>query len=112
VSAYSKFAYGVEPVRRAAEDASASATTEIVAAVPGKKIVVLSFAFVCGDTGTDATFKSGTTAISPIFPNAANGGAVLGHNPLGWCETEEGEALNLTLGAGSVTGVLLNYVLA
>jgi hypothetical protein len=70
---------------------------------------VLSLAFVCGATATNATFNSkgsgAGVACSMLFANAANGGAVLPHNPLGWFETEIGEALTLTTGAGATTGV-------
>lgn len=65
---------------------------------------------ICGDTGTTSTFLSGGNSISPVFDNGANGGAVLPHNPLGWLETNVGEALNVTTGAGSSTGFLFNYV--
>jgi hypothetical protein len=110
VTQFSKYAYGTLAVAHAKADVSASSTVEIVAAVPGKRIVVLSVAFVCGATATDATFKSGSTAISPVFQNAANGGAVLNHNPHGWFKTAVGEALNLTTGSGSTSGVLVNSV--
>lgn len=100
------------PVRHEFANVAASQTdSELVAAVPHRRIRVLSVAFVCGGTATNATFNSkgsgAGAAISPLFANAANGGAVLNHNPLGWCETEVGEALTLTTGAGSTTGVQL-----
>lgn len=95
--------------------AASQTDSSIVAAVAGKKIRVKAVAFVCGDTGTDATFNSkgggAGTACSPLFANAANGGAVLNNNPEGWFETETGEALTLTTGAGSTTGVIVKYVL-
>lgn len=72
-----------------------------------------AFGFVCGGTGTNATFNSkGSgqgTAISPLFANAANGGAVLPFHERGWFETELGEALTLTTGSGATTGVLVTY---
>lgn len=110
MTAFSKYAYGTVAAEHAKADVSASSTAEVVAAVAGKKIRVLACAFVCGAVATDATFKSGSTAISPIFQNAANAGAVLPPNALGWFETAAGEALNLTTGAGSQTGVLVTYV--
>lgn len=109
--------FGSAEVGHAKANVAASQTDSvIVAAVPNKKIRVLSLAFVCGGTGTNATFNtkgSGAgVAISALFANAANGGAVLGHNPLGWfAETGVGEALTLTTGAGSATGLNLVYVL-
>jgi hypothetical protein len=109
----SKYAYGTQHTQRAIADVSQSTTQELVAAISGpsaKRIRVLSLAFVCGGTATTATFKSATTAISPVFQNAANGGAVLGHNPLGWFQTEAGEALNVTTGAGSTTGLIVVWI--
>lgn len=106
-----KYAYGTYAAQYAKADvAGGTSSAEVVAAVPTKKIRVLALAFVCGPVATDATFKSNTTAISPTFQNAANAGAVLNHNPLGWFETVAGEALNLTTGSGSQTGVQVVYI--
>lgn len=106
--------FGSANAGRAFANVAASQTdSEIVAAVANKKIRVLSCAFVAGGTGTNATFNtkpSGAgSAISMTFANAANGGAVLPHNPLGWFETSLGEGLTLTTGAGSATGVQVVY---
>lgn len=98
------------PVKRALANAAASSTTAVVAAVTGKKIRVIALAMVAGDTATDITFKSGSTAISPLFANAANGGAVLGVNEHGWFETTEGAALNAVTDTGSNTGILVTYI--
>lgn len=74
---------------------------------------MLALAFMCGATATDATFNSkgsgSGTAVSPLFANAANGGAVLPFHERGWFETELGEALTLTTGSGATTGVLVTY---
>jgi hypothetical protein len=108
---FSKFAYGVEsPLYAFANIAASQTASSLVAAIVGKKIRVLSLAFVCGAVATNATFNSDTGAISALFANAANGGAVLPLNPLGWFETDEGEALTLTTGTGSTTGVQIVYV--
>lgn len=112
---FSKFAYGAVSPEYAFDDVAAAQTDSVlVAAVAGKTIRVLSVAFVCGATATNATFNSkgsgAGTAISPVFQNAANGGAILPHNPLGWFECAEGEGLTLTTGTGSQTGVLVTYV--
>ena len=48
-------------------------------------------------------------AITCLFANAANGGAVLPFNPHGWALTKTGEGLTLTTGAGSTTGVQVQY---
>ena len=89
---------------------SASATdSSVVAAVTNNKIRVLAIHCQCGATATDITFNSGSTAISPLFANAANGGAVLDWNPAGWFETTNGAALTATTGAGSTTGITVVY---
>lgn len=94
--------------------AAASTDAVVKAGVSGKRIRVLAFMFICGDTKTDANFNSKGSgagdAISPVFENAANGGAVGPWNPAGWFETDPGEALTLTTGAGSTTGVLVTTV--
>lgn len=99
------------PIKRGKANIAASQSgAELVAAVPGKKIRVIYAFFTVGDTATDATFLSGSTAISHVIQNAANGGAVLGPNDRGWVETVAGEALNLTTGAGTDTGLTFGYV--
>ena len=87
----------------------------VVADTKSRNIKVVSVAFVAGATATNATFNSliggASTAISCLFANGANGGAVLPKNEDGWFSTAAGAALTLTTGAGSTTGVLVNYVL-
>lgn len=93
---------------------ASSTDASVVSAVAGKKIRVLAAAFVCGATATTATFNSkgsgAGTAISMLFANASNGGAVLNECEAGWFETNANEALTLTTGAGSDTGVQVVYV--
>lgn len=99
------------PIKRVKANVAQSQTdSSMVAAVTGKKIRVLSIAMVAGGTATDATFNSGSTAISCLFANAANGGAVLPFNEHGWFETVAGAALTVTTGAGSTTGIQLTYI--
>jgi hypothetical protein len=103
-------------VKRALGNVAASSTDEsIVAAVASKKIRVISLVMIDGGTATEATFGSkvdaeATVAVSCLFANGANSGAVLGRNVDGWFETAEGAALVLTTGAGSATGVMVNYI--
>ena len=113
-NSFAKYAYGtVSPSYALANVGASSTDAAIGAAVSGKKLRVLAAAFVCGATATTATFNSkgsgAGTAISMQFQNAANGGAVLPLNRLGWFETISGEALTLTTGAGSTTGVQVVY---
>lgn|SRR3990167_8088386 len=91
-------------------DASQTASV-MVAAVAQKSIRVVQVAMVTGGTATNVTFNSSTTAISPLFANAANGGAILPYNYEGWFSTVPGEALTITTGSGSTTGILVGYLL-
>jgi len=93
-------------------DVPAGATTELVAAVAGKRIRVVGVVAVANVSGT-VTFKSSTTAISGDIPVAAKGGVVM---PLadvrsapycGWMDTAAGEALNVTTVTCTLDGVLV-----
>ena len=115
MSSFAKFAYGTTAASYALANVTAGQTdASVVAAVAGEKIRVLACAFVTGATATNATFNTkpagAGTAITPAFQNAANGGAILPFNPVGWFETNVGEGLSLTTGAGSTTGVQVVYV--
>lgn len=90
-------------------DASASGATAIVAATPGRQIRVVSLAFVTTAANT-VKLLSASTAITPGWPMAANGGMVLPYNDHGWCQTAVNEALNVNLSAATATGVLLQYI--
>lgn len=91
--------------------AAGTATGELVALTALKKIRVLDMLMVTGATATDSTFKSASTAISPVIANGVNSGAMMPRNDDGWFETTAGEALNVTTGAGSSTGYLFHYIL-
>jgi hypothetical protein len=86
----------------------------LVTAVAGKKIRIVSWDVVTGGVATNLTFNSkgggAGTAISPIYQNAANGGEVINFSPVGHMETSSGEALTCTTGAGSTSGVQLTYI--
>jgi len=90
--------------------AASQTASSLVAAVTGKKIRVLSVYAVAGGTATNLTFNSASSAISALFANAANGGEVLPFSPIGWFETVAAEALTVTTGAGSTTGIGVVYV--
>ncbi len=93
--------------------ASGSTDTSLVTAVVGIKIRVIALVMVTAATATNVTFNtkpSGSgTAISCLFANGANGGAVLPFNPAGWFETNVGEGLTVTTGSGSTTGISVVY---
>lgn len=105
------------PIKQAVANVTASSTdASVVAAVAGMQIRVHAIVFQCGGTATTATFNSkpsgAGTAISAQFQNGANGGAVLPFIDVGWFQTNAGEGLSLTTGAGSTTGVQVVYSLA
>jgi hypothetical protein len=107
--------YPSSTVKTAFGNPAASGTdTALITAVSGKKLRVLAVAVLAGGTATTLTFNSKSggagTAISPALANAANGGEILPYNPAGWFETNTGEGLTTTTGAGSATGVLVRYV--
>lgn len=97
-------------VKDAVVDASASGATALVAAVTGKRIVLLQFACVANGT-VNIKFQSASTDLSKLFYLVANVGFVL---PLssahGWCRTAIGEALNLNLSGAVAVGGLLSYI--
>ena len=95
--------------------AASQTDSAVVAAKTGFKIRVVALYAVAGGTATDLTFNTkpvgAGTAISALLANAANGGLVLGVNEHGWFETNSGEGLSVTTGAGSTTGIGVVYAL-
>lgn len=90
---------------------ASSTGTTVVAAVAFKAIRVVQVAMVTAATATNVTFNTSSgAAISPLFANGANGGAVLNYNSEGWFTTVPGDGLTVTTGAGSTTGILIGYV--
>lgn len=96
------------------DSVAASATDSVlVTAVSGRKVRVTSLVFFHGDTtASTVTFNSkpagAGTAITPAFKYSANGGTSV-YNPDGFFETNIGEGLTVTTGAGSTTGIMLTY---
>ena len=91
-------------------DHATSGNNEIIAAVAGKKIRVLSALAIAAGTVL-ARFESGAGGdpLTGQMPLVANSGFSINYNSAGWFETNVGEALNLELSAAiSVDGVL-NY---
>lgn len=98
-------------VRRAFADCTSNTTTELLAAVSDKLFRVLSLIMLHGGTAGTVTLKSASTAISPIFSNAANGGMALSFNQHGWFQTNAiNEALNVTVSNSSDCAVIIQYI--
>lgn len=88
---------------------SLASSGEVVAAVTGKKIRVLTCNFTCNLAATvQARTNNGSgTTLSGLYSFDAKSGIVLGYNPGGhWVETTAGQALYLTISSaieGSIT---------
>lgn len=95
--------------------AASQTDSVLVAAVANRVIVVVLFRLHAGASATSVTFNSkgagAGTAISEAFACGANGGRADGFVPIGHFETSEGEALTVTTGSGSTTGIGIKYVL-
>lgn len=102
-------------VKRAFVNVAAAQTDNaFVAAVANRSIRVIALVMETGGTATTVTFNSkpagAGSAISPLFANAINGHVELQLNEHGWFQTVSGEGLTVTTGAGSTTGILINYI--
>lgn len=89
--------------------ASQNGDNDIVAAVVGKKIRVLSYAFVSSGT-VNVKWQSNATDLSGLMYFIANTGISSGYNPKGHFETVAGEALQLNLSGAVPVGGHINYV--
>ena len=105
---------GVITIKRAFAAPTAGTNTDIVAAVTGKKIRVISAILTPGDFATNAiaAFCTGgtTTVIANIHLVAAtSNGVYLNRNDAGWFETNTGEKLNVAAG-GNALNCQITYV--
>lgn len=104
----------LQDLRAFANIAGGTTDGAVIAAVTGKKIRVLAAVITGGNAATTVTFTtkpSGAgTAISSLISMAANSGYPLAFNPAGWFETNSGEGLSATTGAGSAVGISVSYV--
>ena len=95
--------------------ASTSGSTEVVAAVTGKSICVVSYDLVVGKGDVNIKFMSAANDIdgSPLWKFTDNGGvtkpvATLNNQPVFYLCTNSGEALNINLSASvTVSGAVL-----
>lgn len=60
--------------------------------------------------GSSTSGPTSDTAISPQIPAGINGGVCLPFMPPGWFETNPGDALTVTTGAGATVAVDVVYV--
>ena len=88
---------------------SSSGATQLVAAVTGKKIRVLSYVLFC-NAAVNAKFQSGSTDLTGLLYLAANGGVSATVEGIGCFQTASGEALNLNLSGAIAVGGHITYV--
>lgn len=98
-------------IKFAVIDSASAGDNTIVAAVTGKKIVVLSYALVSAGA-TTARFESGAggTALTGQMTLAASTVLSCGFNEAGWFETAAGALLNLELSAAVSVDGHLSYI--
>lgn len=80
----------------------------LVAAVTGKKIVVVGFFFTNNSTNS-MTIKRGTTAVTGPMTTTANAWIKGNYNPDGHFSTAASEALNIVPGGNAIIGGWINY---
>ena len=102
------------PKRAFANVAAGSTDTVLITAIASKKLRVLQVFASVGNVGTTLEFNSkpvgAGSAISPLINHDTFGGETMPFSPMGWFETNIGEGLSVTTGAGSSTGILVGYV--
>ncbi len=94
----------------AAYSETTAARNEIVTAVSGKKIRVLSYTLNAAGGENDVTWETATTAISGAA-EIANNATMTTHYDGGLFETVAGEALNVTQSTATLVAGHLTYVL-
>lgn len=94
--------------------AASQTDSSVVAAVTSKKIRIVSFRVHVAATATNVTFNTkpagSGTAISELFACGVNAGRSESYSPVGHFQTNSGEGLTVTTGAGSTVGVGVVYV--
>jgi hypothetical protein len=97
--------------RYAAVAVSNSGDNTIVAAVPGKRILVLQYNVMANGT-VNAKWKDGASAdLTGLGYYVANTGKVVPFSPIGWMVTTAGNALILNLTAAIAVGGELGFAL-
>lgn len=105
---------GFQQSQNAFDAIAAGATDSVLVAAGAGKVIVQGVVVNQGDTTpSSVTFNSkgagAGTGVAPPVKAAANGSSVLPFNPNGWFGTNIGEALTVTTGTGSTTGVVVTY---
>lgn len=97
--------------RYAAIAVSSSGDNTMVAAVAGKRVLLLQYNLMANGT-VNAKWKDGaSTDISGLSYLVVNTGKVVSFSPMGWMVTTVGNALVLNLSAAIAVGGELGYAL-
>ncbi len=103
--------YGRYPTKRAVINAATAAAQTIVAAVPGRRIVVLGF-WLRAANGQTLTWRSGTTPLTGAMAMATSElSLAASDDDHGVLETAPGEALVLLMGAATQVSGSVTYAL-
>ena len=78
-----------------------AASNEVIAAVAGKQIRILSYTINAANGENDVTFQSASTALSGAF-EMANNATIHATNEGGLFETAAGEAFNVLMSAATL----------
>ena len=85
-------------------------SADLVAAVTGAKIRVMSLVISMASAGT-FKFTSASTDITEACTTVSGQLIVVWpYNPMGWCETVAGEKLALVLSSAIATSVMITYI--
>ena len=103
---------GSSGILYAAIDAATSGDNTIVAAVTGKRIIVMSCVLVAAGA-VNARFESGAggTALTGVMNLTTNSGFTANFNECGWFATAAGSLLNLELSAAISVDGFMTYIL-
>ena len=102
---------GVGEIKYAIVDEATSGNNTLVAAVSGKKILLLSCMMIAaGSVNIRFEDGAGGTALSGQMNVTTNSGFTAPFNPGGWCVTSVNTLLNLELSAAISVDGFLSYV--
>lgn len=82
---------------------------DLVAASSGDRICVVSMVLAASGAGT-VIFRSDSDDIGSVDYKAADPALVLGNNPDGWLQTEEGEALKVNNASALTLSGFITYL--
>ncbi len=100
---------GIYPVKQAVIAATGITTAEVVAAVPGKSIRVVSLLLTLS-AATNLQFQDGDTTVRSGIMEFADSGGMTAASKTGLFWTAVGQALDLDIDAAATVGGVLTYI--